>query len=72
VAGILSSFVLPGCGGEEESAPFKPTDTSQFDGMKDMMIKNVKSKNYKGVAPPKESKTAPAAEKAAPAEEKSN
>jgi hypothetical protein len=49
VAGLAAFLLVAGCGGDgNESMEFKKTDTAQFDAMKDMMTKNVKSKNYKG------------------------
>jgi len=43
---LLASITLVGCGSEPSSVPFKPTDTSNLDQMKDSMTKHLKTKNY--------------------------
>jgi len=55
---LTVALLLIGCGGGEstETVPFKATDTSQFESMKNAMMKNVQTKNYKGVAPEKTAK----------------
>jgi hypothetical protein len=53
VGATLASFLLPGCGGEPESHPFKETDTAPLKSMQDEMIKNLKTKSYmKRATPP--------------------
>jgi hypothetical protein len=45
IAAILSAICVTGCeGGKEvETVPFKTTDTSQFNAMKDQMTKDLKA-----------------------------
>jgi len=56
VLGFVLVLTLCGCGDSgvtEGSVPFKETNTSQFDEMKNQMMKNIKTKSYlkKPVAP---------------------
>ena len=47
--GLVLALAAFGCGESgvtEGTVPFKETNTSQFDQMKNQMIGNVKSKNY--------------------------
>ncbi len=46
--GILVSFAIAGCdsGVKEGTVEFKPTNTSQFDAMKNQMLEGIKSKSY--------------------------
>jgi hypothetical protein len=61
VVPVLSLGLLAGCSEEPKEVPFKPTDTKQFDVMKEAMLKNVTKKS---AAP---AKAAPKAETPAPA-----
>jgi len=61
--GLVLALTAFGCGDSgvtEGTVPFKKTDTSQFDAMKNQMIGKMKTKDY--------TKKAPAAAPAAPAE----
>jgi hypothetical protein len=60
---VLTAFGCGDSGVTEGPVPFKPTDTKQFEAMKNQMIGNMKSKDYLK----KPSAAAPAAP-AAPAE----
>jgi hypothetical protein len=56
---LTVACLLIGCGDSgstTETVPFKATDTSQFEAMKNAMMKKVQTRDYKGVAPPKAEK----------------
>jgi hypothetical protein len=47
-AALAAGVLLSGCGGAaEEKHEFKQTDTTQFKGMQDMMINQMKTKSYR-------------------------
>jgi hypothetical protein len=60
VVPVLALGLFAGCSDEPKEVPFKPTDTHQFDAMKEQMIKNVIKGGGK-VTLPKTAKPAPAA-----------
>jgi hypothetical protein len=49
---VLALGLVTGCGGEEK-IEFKPTDSGQFDQMKNDMLKSMAGKGPKGAAAPK-------------------
>ena len=63
VLGLAAALTATGCGDSRDqdgSVPFKATDTSQFDEMKNQMIGNLKKKSSYTKVP---TQTAPPAEK---------
>ena len=44
VVPVLALGLFVGCSDEPKEVPFKPTDTKQFDMMKDQMIKSMSKK----------------------------
>jgi hypothetical protein len=67
VAGLAVALSAFGCGGTVDEGPvqFKPTDSKQFEDMKNQMIGNMKNKSY---TKNKADAAAPKAGDAAPAE----
>lgn len=49
IVGAVLVSLTSGCGGEPESPGFKPTDTSQFDQMKNQMMEKFKKKSFQKV-----------------------